>query len=617
MSAIDFRAVWRRGLAPEPQTLVSEWADSHRILPSTSAEPGRWRTSRTPYLREVMDALSVSSAYERVVLVKAAQVGASEAALNFCGYVIENAPGVLLYCMPTDAASRRNVRLRVDPLIDSTPELAALVTRRRSRAAGNTDSLKTFPGGQLSFVGANSAVGLRSTPARYVVGDEIDAWPADADGEGDPVSLAIQRTVTFKGRRKVFMLSTPTVEGVSRIASAFAEGDQRRYFVPCPHCGVLQALRWSQVKWPGDDRPRAFYLCEHCGEAISERDKQSMIAEGQWRATAAGDGKTASFHISALYSPFVSWGEIALEHLACGDDPSRLQVWTNASLGEAFEDRLAVGVTADRLLTRASSWGETLPDDVVVVTGGVDVQMNRLEVEIVGWGRGEESWSLDYISLPGNPAEPDVWRQLDEVRARRFKHRKLGSLPLASLCVDSGNWSQAVYSYCGPRFYKKVFAVKGASHPSFAIWPRRPTRPKDGRPSALFIVGATAAKEVVVSRLGIETPGPGFCHFPPRDLDFFDQLLAEKPVRRFINGVATRVWVKAGNARNEALDCRIYSLCALYALRSYGFNLDKQADKVAEKPVVDLTRPPDPSRPLSFNERLQKLMRENDGTRRP
>jgi phage terminase large subunit GpA-like protein len=224
--------------------------------------------------------------------------------------------------------------LRVDPLIDSTPELAALVTRRHSRQAGNTDSLKVFPGGQLSFVGANSAVGLRSTPARYIVCDEVDAFPADADGEGDPISLAIRRTVTFRGRRKIFLLSTPTFEGTSRIAAAFAEGDQRRYFVPCPHCGALQFLKWAQVKWPGDDRAKAFYVCEACGESISERHKGAMVAAGKWMATVESDGKTASFHLSSLYSPFVSWGEIRLEHEACSRDPARLQTWTNCSLGE-------------------------------------------------------------------------------------------------------------------------------------------------------------------------------------------------------------------------------------------------------------------------------------------
>jgi phage terminase large subunit GpA-like protein len=597
MTSFPFIDIWKRAMRLEPQTLVSDWADAKRILPNTSAEPGHWKTSRTPYLKDIMNCLSVASPYERVVFMKAAQIGATEAALNFAGHIIENAPGVLLYVSPTDAASQRNVRLRVDPLIDTTPELAALVTRRRSRTAGNNNALKTFPGGQLSFVGANSAVGLRSTPARYIVADEIDAFPADCDGEGDPISLAIQRTVTFAGRRKIFLLSTPTLEGVSRIAKAFDEGDQRQYHVPCPHCGTLQVLKWTKVRWPDEDRSKAFYLCEHCGSGISERHKQNMVSEGVWMPMAEGDGKTASFHISALYSPFVSWSEIALEHEACGNDPTRLQTWTNCSLGETWEDKQATHITADQLLTRASGWGETLPDEVVRITGSADVQMDRLEVEIVGWGKGEQSWSIAYISLPGNPAEQEIWTRLDNIRKQRFPHRKLGTLSISAFCVDSGNWSKSVYAYTGRRFDQKVFAVKGSSDPTAPIWPRRPSRPKDGRESNLYIVGSTAAKEIVMSRLGIPTPGPGFCNFPPRDFDYFTQLLAEKPIRRFVRGVATRVWVKSGP--NEALDARIYCLCGLHALKSYGVDLDREAERVARMDIIDPDKPRPPKAKMS------------------
>lgn len=267
------------------------------------------RTDRTPYLRDVMDALSASSPVERVVFMKGAQLGATEAGLNWVGYVIANAPGLMLYVMPTTESARRNVRTRIDPLIDSTPAVRDRVTKARSRDPGNTATLKSFAGGQIAFVGANSAVGLRSTPARYLFLDEVDGFPHDADGEGDPVALAIQRSVTFRGRRKVFMVSTPTVEGASRIAKAYAESDQRRFFVPCPHCGAYQDLRWPQVRWDQDHRGGAWYQCEHCGDPIYERHKPAMLAQGEWRATAAGDGRTAGFHLSALYSPFETWSE--------------------------------------------------------------------------------------------------------------------------------------------------------------------------------------------------------------------------------------------------------------------------------------------------------------------
>ena len=241
----DIDLAWRRGIRPEPPIPVSSWADRHRILPPTSAEPGRWRTSRTPYLREVMDALSTASPYERVVLMKGAQTGGSEAGLNWLGYIIQNAPGIAMLVMPSLDMVRRNTTVRIDPLIEATPALRELVASPRSRDAGNSLFRKSFPGGQLVMTGANSAVGLRSTPVRYLFLDEVDGYPGDADGEGDPVDLAIQRTATFRGRRKIYMVSTPTLKGHSRIEAAFEHSDRRFYHVPCLHCGDMAPIRWA------------------------------------------------------------------------------------------------------------------------------------------------------------------------------------------------------------------------------------------------------------------------------------------------------------------------------------------------------------------------------------
>ncbi len=229
-------AAWRSGMAPEPQLAVSDWADLHRILPSTTAEPGKWRTSRTPYLREIMDALSTGSTYERVVFMKGAQVGGTEAGLNWLAYIVANAPGLTLLVMPSLDMIRRNTRTRIDPLIESTPALRDRIAPARSRDSTNTAWAKAFPGGQLVMTGANSAAGLRSTPARYLFMDEVDGFPADADGEGDPVDLAVKRTATFRGKRKTLMVSTPTIKGESRIEAAYEESDQRRFVIPCPQC---------------------------------------------------------------------------------------------------------------------------------------------------------------------------------------------------------------------------------------------------------------------------------------------------------------------------------------------------------------------------------------------
>ncbi len=252
---------WRRGIRPEPPIPVSYWADRHRILPPTSAEPGRWRTDRTPYLRAVMDALSTSSPYERVVLMKGAQTGGSEAGLNWLGYIIQNAPGIAMLVMPSLDMVRRNTTVRIDPLIEATPALRDLVSAPRSPDAGNSLFRKSFPGGQLVMTGANSAVGLRSTPVRYLFLDEVDGYPGDADGEGDPVDLAIQRTTTFRGRRKIYMVSTPTLKGHSRIEAAYLDSDQRYFHVPCQQCGDMAPITWARIRWPEGQRDAAYLIC--------------------------------------------------------------------------------------------------------------------------------------------------------------------------------------------------------------------------------------------------------------------------------------------------------------------------------------------------------------------
>jgi hypothetical protein len=417
----DIDLAWRRGIRPEPPIPVSDWADRHRILPPTSAEPGRWRTDRTPYLRDVMDALSTASPYERVVLMKGAQTGGSEAGLNWLGYIIQNAPGIAMLVMPSLDMVRRNTTVRIDPLIEATPALRELVAAPRSRDAGNSLFRKSFPGGQLVMTGANSAVGLRSTPVRYLFLDEVDGYPGDADGEGDPVDLAIQRTATFRGRRKIYMVSTPTLKGHSRIEAAFEHSDRRFYHVPCLHCGDMAPITWARIRWPEGRRDQAHLVCAACGGVHHEHEKPRLLAAGEWRATAEGDGRTAGFHLSALYSPWETWAEIAAEHGRVRKDPARLQVWVNTKLGESWEDQAGDTVPADPLMARREDWGEALPAAVAVLTAGVDVQGDRIEVQILGWGRDEEAWVIDYRVLWGDPSGPRLWSDLDLPASRRAR----------------------------------------------------------------------------------------------------------------------------------------------------------------------------------------------------
>jgi phage terminase large subunit GpA-like protein len=556
-----------------------------------------------PYLREIMDCLSTSSPIERVVLMKGAQTGGTEAGLNAIGYWIAHAPGLILAVWPSLDMVRKNSRTRIDPLIDGTPEIRAKVAPSRSKDPGNTVALKEFVGGVLVMTGANSATGLRSTPARYLVLDEVDGFPADADGEGDPVTLAEQRTVTFRGRRKIFLISTPSEAGISRIERAYDESDRRKFFVPCPHCGTFQVLKWACVKWPEGAPEQAYYACEACGGVIEERDKPAMLRLGEWRSTAAknppiggisSDGRTAGFHLSALYSPFETWGDIAIAYAAAESDPIRLKSWTNLKLGEAYEDRDAAAIDAAAFLLRLEQWGDALPEGIVRITVGVDVQGDRIEWEIVGWGAGEESWSLSYDRVWGDPARAETWAPVDRELQRTFMHPRLGEMPVSAVAIDSGGQhTQIVYRWARERAGRKVWAIKGRGGAGVPVWPQRPPRARRER-FVPYIVGVDAAKEVIMARLRINEPGPGYFHFPAgRDVDYFRQLTSERRINRYPRGRLVREWVKDPGVRNEALDCRVYAYAALHGLVAMGVRLADEAQRIAELPLFMQTpRPP-------------------------
>jgi phage terminase large subunit GpA-like protein len=578
---------WRRGIRPEPPIPVSEWADRNRVLPPTSAEPGRWRTSRTPYLKAVMDALSTGSPYERVVLMKGAQTGGTEAGLNWLGYIIHNAPGITMLVQPSLDMVRRNTTVRIDPLIDTTPALRELVSPARSRDAGNSLFRKSFPGGQLLMTGANSAAGLRSTPVRYLFLDEVDGYPGDADGEGDPVDLAIQRTATFRGRRRIYMVSTPTLKGHSRIEAAFLDSDQRYFHVPCLHCNDKAPITWARIRWPEGRRDQAFLICESCGGIHHEHDKPRLLEQGEWRPTATGDGRTAGFHLSALYSPWETWAEIATEHGRVKSDPPRLQVWVNTKLGESWEDQAGDTVPADPLMARREDWGDRLPEAAAVLTAGVDVQGDRLEVQVIDWGADEESWVVDYRVLWGDPSGPRVWADLDAFLETTFAHPKsVADLSIRAACIDTGgHHTKAAYEFFRTRLARRIWAIKGRGGAGIPVWPRRPTRVRGKVP--LFIVGVDAVKDALYARLRLSEPGPGAVHFPRRmDADYFRQLTAERVVTRYDRGRPIRSWQpKRDGERNEALDTFVYATAALHGLVAMGLRLNDEAAAMAMLPT--------------------------------
>ena len=587
-----YTQAFHQGLRPDPLLTVSEWADEYRVLSSVdSGEPGPWRTARTPYLKEIKDCLSPSSAIERTVLMKAAQTGGSSAGLNWLSYVVHQAPGPMLVVQPTVEVAKRFSKQRVTPLVEATPVLKDLVKDPRSRDSGNTVLSKEFPGGVVMMTGANSAVGLRSMPVRFLFLDEVDGYPADADDEGDPVALAIQRTVTF-ANRKIFLVSTPSIREFSRIESAYQESDQRRYWVPCPICKKEQVLEWAQIRWPKEPKERrdlAFYVCIHCEAEIQEHQKAWMLERGRWIPGAEGDGNTAGFHLAGLYSPpgwKNSWGAIAVEHGQVYKDPPRLKTWVNLMLGESWQEN-ADRLDGEGLMERREEYGPLLPDGVAVLTVGTDVQDDRLELEVVGWGKDEESWSIAYFVLCGDPSAPAVWNDLDAILHRRFPHvRQVPDLSIRAACIDTGgHHTLKAYDFCRPRQGRRVWPIKGRGGMGIPAWPRRPSRNNKGR-VPLFIVGVDALKESLYARLRLEEAGPGYCHFPAdRDSEYFRQLSAESVVTRFHKGRPIREWRKQPSTRNEALDCRVYAMAGLQGLVSMGLMLNKEAARIAEAPM--------------------------------
>lgn len=585
-SVSPLRAMWAESAAallPPPRLTVSQWADAHRVLDNSSPAPGPWRTSRTPFLREVMDSLSPTCPVERVVLMKSAQCGGTEVLLNFCGYLMHHTPAPAMLVQPSVEMAKRFSKQRLDGLIESSPALRGKVKDPRARDSGNTILMKEFSGGVLILTGANSAVGLRSLPARFVLADELDGWPLDADGEGDPFTLAVKRTIAFGSQRKIFAVSTPTVADFSRIESLYKASDQRKFFVPCLRCQHFQVLTWDRVKWDEGKPETARYICEGCGEAIANHEKGDMLDRGQWRATAPGDGRTRGYHISALYSPpgWPSWGELAMEFLEAKRTPETLQVFVNTILGETWKDKSAQPLEADVLFARREPFAAEVPAGGALLTCGVDVQDDRLELEIVAWGRDEESWSIAYNVLHGDPAAPDVWSELDRLLNRTYRHESNLPLSIAATCIDSGgHHSGEVYEYCRPRLARKVYAIKGAPGWGKPIWPRKAT--KGLRNAPLFVISADSAKERVYSRLRVPEPGPGFVHIPAdRPRDWCEQVVSERIQTRYRNGHAERFWFKPNGVRNEALDVRGYATAALHALYMGGLRLNEHADAFA------------------------------------
>jgi phage terminase large subunit GpA-like protein len=589
---------WRSGLLPESFLAVSQWADRYRMLSSKSAaEPGRWRTSRTPYLQEIMDNLSPHSPVQRIIFMKGAQIGGTECGNNWIGYVIHMAPGPMMAVAPTVELAKRNSKQRIDPQIDETPELRELVKPARARDSGNTILSKEFRGGILVMTGANSAVGLRSMPARYLFMDEVDGYPGDVEGEGDPILLAERRSATFQKRRKIFLVSTPTTKGVSRIQREFENSDQRYFHVPCPHCDHFQPLRFAQLRWQEGKPQDAQYACEECGALIDEHHKTQMLARGRWVKTAETDGRTIGYHLSSLYSPvgWFSWGDAAEMFENAQANPELMKGFVNTVLGEPYEEEYEAPEWK-RLYERRETYAMgVVPEGGLFLTAGADVQKDRIECEVVAWGRNKESWSVDYHVLAGDTAMPEVWEKLEALLRRDFHHAGGGTLPIRVLAVDSGYATQDVYGWVknhpqaswggsGARAStpRTAVAVKGRdSETALILSVSKADVGSKKRGLRVWNVSGPVAKMELYRWLKLDRPTkddepfpPGTCHFPEYAEEYFKQLTAEKRVIKLHKGFPRASWEKDPTRHNEALDCRVY---ARAAASIYG--LDRFSDR--------------------------------------
>lgn len=572
--------IWRAA-RPRRSVPVSAWADEHRELSGKQAsERGRWRTSRTPFLREIMDCLSASSRVTDVVVKKSSQVGVTEATVNWLGYIMEHAPAPTMVLMPTLEARDAWKVQKLNPLLTDTPVIRDLLGGLRSRDAANRQDLIDYPGGVLFLGGGNSPNSYAQRSVRNLVLDDLDRFPWEIGEEGDVVTLAKGRTKAFPRAKRLF-ISTPTVKDTSLIDREWLKSDQRRYHCPCPHCGEFQPLEWGGpeadfgVKWNASVT-QAWYLCRSCHAEIHEHQKPAMLAGGRWIAQVP-EAPIRGYQLTALLAPIglgPSWLSLAQDWQAAIRSPATLRAFVNTNLGEVWEEQ-GDQVEATGLIARLEDYPEDL--NPLATTAGVDVQKDRLEVTVDGWDLGEECWTLDHVILPGDTARPEVWASLAELFAEQRPD---------AAAIDSGFNTTMVYEFVARRSW--CFAVKGMDGGSRPLVEseevrRQKLRRRRKKGVIVHIVGTDQAKALLYSRLKIVQPGPGYVHFPREpafDDEYFAQLTAEKLVQKIRGTRPYSVWVQT-RARNEALDCKDYSLAAL---RLSGIDLQERSRKRGADP---------------------------------
>ena len=608
-------------MTPPDDLTVSQWAEAKRRLSAESAaEPGPWRTERTPYLREPMDAFT-DPKVRHIVMVAASQVGKSEFLNNCIGYIIDEDPGSILFIHPTTIDAQEYSKLRIAPMLRDSPALRQKIAAPKSRDSHNTILQKAYPGGILTMCGSTEAHALASKPIRYVFGDERDRWATSAGNEGDPWDLAMARQTTFYNAKAV-EVSTTTIKNASAIESAYYTGTMERWNSKCPHCGECHEIRWSDIRFEYDEIivshkktykvKKVYYTCPGCGcistEAEMKRAPAKWIAENP---EAYGQG-TRSFWLNAFVSQWASWESIVLKYLNALGSTKKMQVVFNTCFGEPWEDRGDIE-DEDSLLARREDYckdknGEPveLPPGVLVLTAGVDTQDDRMEYEIVGHGFFGETWGIEKGIVMGRPDDDATWNKLDEVvfdRVMRFENG-VGLRVSMSFVDEGGHFTQSVRAQCNARISKKVFCIKGmpGQDKPYISPPKK---------QKIFVnqiavgtcwqyqLGVDSGKEIIMDNLRVQTPGQKYCHFPKRDdygSAYFAGLLSETKVYD-PNKKQPWSWKKIpGHERNEPLDCRNYALAAFKALPKNLDEIDRQIKaasgvRVPAPPSANITPP--------------------------
>lgn len=575
------RAAWK----PPANMTVSEWSDAYRMLPpEASSQPGKWRTSKVPWMREIMDAYK-DDRIDRIVMKFSAQMAKTEGILNMIGYTMDMAPEPMLLMLPTGGLAKTWIKDRLDPTIrDTLPLREKVRNQEKDKFAGNSKETlvhKNFPGGHFTAIGGNSTAETSMRPVGKIFVDEIDRIPLsigkNGQVEGDPFLLVEKRGNTFWNRKSV-VAATPTVLGISRVDELWLESTMERFFLPCPHCGALQVLEFKNLTWPENKPQDAKYQCAHCPEMIEDRHKTEMMESGVWLAEHPERITCRGFHMNEMYSPWRSFGQIAQAFISAKRGGlEKLRVFVNTVLGECWDEKREKTVDVEGIQDRGENYGAEVPMEACVITAGVDVQPDRLEVLFMAHGVGQERWVLALpddqgrpiapVQLWGAPQQPDVWRELDKLLQRQWTHASGRKLPLSCALVDSGdgNTSTFVYKYTKARQKYRVFSSKGSSNPTAPL-STTPTQSNEHR-ATLYSIGTNAAKSILDDSIRmVPIPGPSYTHFPAGlSEEFYRQLRAEKATIKYRSGVKYVVWEKV-RERNEVLDCAVLNIAAFSIL---------------------------------------------------